>query len=538
MVMDSPDQLAIGDPSTVEQVTFELEEAPSTPARARELYAAAALVALADLTIYRGQGFGGLAALFSLAPLLLWWGAPGRSRAAGWKWVGPLLGLLSLGLVWCGNDWQVAIGGVLLVACSMALCGWNLQAANAVPFVLVGLLSGAAAVTVYVRSLPAVAGFSPRTGWLPILLPTAALLGFGSLFVLANPDEARAVGESLKSAWGEIAKLVSGPGELVFLCVAAWIAGGLLRPMLSQSWFDETQESAVAEVPSGEPLSLPLYWALRNMLVAVGVLFAAYLMFEFATLWGREFPEGFYYSGYAHEGAAWLTAALALSTSLLSLIFRGRVLRDSRLGRLKRLAWLWSVENFVLAVAAYHRLHIYIGFNGMTRMRVVGILGMTAVVSGFALVIWKIKHCRGFLWLINGQLWTLGAAVYLYAVLPVDWLVHSYNVRRILAGDPAPAVQISVHPIDTAGLLALPPLLRSENETIREGVAALLAEWELRDRQAASVAGAGHWTRFQGSERLLRRELDRSPAEWSAFRDAARRNDALLQFRVYAHQWY
>ncbi len=48
---------------------------------------------------------------------------------------------------------------------------------------------------------------------------------------------------------------------------------------------------------------------------------------------------------------------------MLSLIFRGRVLADPRLPRLRRLAWLWSAENMLLAAAVYHRLFIYIGFN-------------------------------------------------------------------------------------------------------------------------------------------------------------------------------
>ena len=71
--------------------------------------------------------------------------------------------------------------------------------------------------------------------------------------------------------------------------------------------------------------------ACRNTLIAVIVLFAVYLIFEFSTLWFREFPEGFYYSGYAHQGAAWLTVALALATGVLSAVFRTKVVQDARL---------------------------------------------------------------------------------------------------------------------------------------------------------------------------------------------------------------
>ena len=51
-----------------------------------------------------------------------------------------------------------------------------------------------------------------------------------------------------------------------------------------------------------------------------------------------------------------------------SLIFRGRTLRDRRLARLRGLAWIWSVENFVLALTVYNRMYIYIDFNGLSRI--------------------------------------------------------------------------------------------------------------------------------------------------------------------------
>ena len=196
----------------------------------------------------------------------------------------------------------------------------------------------------------------------------------------------------------------------------------------------------------GEPVKALLYVPFRNTLGTVILLFGVYLVFEFKTLWFREFPTGFGYSGYAHEGAAWLTVALGLSTATLSLIFRGTLLRDARLPRLRRLAWIWSIENLVLAAAVYNRLWIYVGFNGMTWMRTVAFFGITCVLVGFGLVVWKIIKQRNFAWLLRHHLLTLGLFVYLFALTPVDYLVHQYNVRRIMAGDSAPSVQITEHP--------------------------------------------------------------------------------------------
>jgi hypothetical protein len=214
------------------------------------------------------------------------------------------------------------------------------------------------------------------------------------------------------------------------------------------------------------------------------------------------------------------------------------VFRDPRLDRLKRLAWLWSIENFVLAVAVYHRLWIYIGFNGMTRMRTIGIFGTSTVVAGFVLVLWKIARQRDFAWLVRHQLWVLAFATYLYALTPVDTLVVQYNVRRILAGDPAPSVEISVHPISSEGVLLLRPLLDCDDAIIREGVRAMLAErLDEAESQARRRETLG-WTTYQLADQIVLRGLRDSGDRWSDYRDQEARSRALKAFHDYAYQWF
>ena len=201
------------------------------------------------------------------------------------------------------------------------------------------------------------------------------------------------------------------------------------------------------------------YPAFRNTLITLIGLFAVYLVFEFATLWKHDFPTGFYYAGYAHKGAAWLTFALALATAFLSLIFRNSMLSDPRLGRVRRLAWVWSGLNLLLAVAVYNRLLIYVGYNGMTRMRTVGFFGITLVVIGFCLVLCKIAPTkngsyRSFWWLIRAQLIALLLTVIAYSVFPVDYIANRYNVSRVQAGYLHPSVMIAVKPISDEGVFS------------------------------------------------------------------------------------
>ncbi len=510
--------------------------------RGRELLAVSLLVALSDLAVYRGQGFAGYGLFFFAAPVLLAIGSPSQQRCRSAWLIATLLWALAVRLVWCGSELAVCCGLAALVAFGMTLV-------NRTPFVMAVLAfagqtvaAGARGLGYYGRSAHIDLQPLKHSSAMSVMMPLAAFGLFGSLFVLANPDLVSSFSDRI-GRWLTVINnwlIHFSFLEVAFWVASAWFFVGLLRPTPAEPGESPRTPSNAASTAS---IPAPLYSAYRNTLVTVIGLFAAYLVFEFQSLWFREFPKGFHYSGYAHEGAAWLTFALGLATVMLSLIFRGDILSDERLPQLKRLAWIWSVLNLLLALAVYHRLCIYIGFNGMTRMRMVGFYGMTAVVAGFGLAVWKIARQRDFVWLFRADLWALAAAFYLYALTPVDLLVMRYNVARILAGDPAPAVQISVHPIDAEGLRELLPLIDCRDETIREGVKALLArrEGELwaEDQRTGNLYSAWEdFTAVQFATEALRRDLSNDHDRLKPYLDPAQRQEAWERFQKYAYRWY
>lgn len=505
------------------------------PARAREFLAVAVLVGLCDLTIYRGQGFAGYAALFFAAPLVIAFGAF-RPRLGRSTWLlGVLLALLAAKTVWCGSNLLVACGFGLLAAFAMALSGQTPDVAETAVFASLTISAGYRRLNQYGQSVAA--SSLMRVSWLNLAMPLMALIVFGALFILANPDLLNSVSE-FAELWATRVRewlLRLSLAEIAFWAASAWIATGLLRQASGRATAAEASDASERAAP---PEPSRFYPAFRNTLATVIALFAVYLVFEFRTLWFREFPKGFYYSGYAHEGAAWLTFALALATAVMSMVFRGSVLQDPRLPRLRTLGWIWSVENFVLAAAVYHRMAIYIGFNGMSPMRMVGLYGMSAVVLGFILVLWKIGHARSFGWLIRRQLFVLALVVYLFALTPVDAIVTAYNVRRILTGDPAPSVQISVHPISAEGVLLLTPLLDSDDTIIREGIRAMLAQRDDEAQLAAQRRRERGWTAYQLADEVVANRFRGDRFRWTEYQDRVLRREALSRFHDYAYQWY
>ncbi len=508
------------------------------PVSSREIISLTALVILADLTIYRGHGYSGMAALFSIAPWLLFIGTMSPRRHSGTWIVGIFLALVSAKLVWSGSFLEVIAGFALLVAFSLTRAGYCPYVMTVIVFASQTIASGWYRLVEYSRSL---LQFGPRLSniaWLSLLLPLAAFVVFGVIFILANPDLVESFwtgAEQILARFNQWCAQVSW-WELAFLIAATWITAGLLHPTLP-----EMTSKKGAQYPTDATWFAEdsvLYPAFRNTLVVVIGLFAVYLVFEFQSLWFRVFPPGFHYSGYAHRGAAWLTIALALATGTLSLIFRGEVLNDPRLPFLKRLAWVWSAQNLILAVAAFHRLYIYIGFNGLTRMRIIGIFGTATVVAGLLLVLWKITYRRDFTWLVRRQLWALAVAILLYAITPIDAIWVSYNVRRILAGDPAPSVELSVHPMSPEGVLCMLPLVHCENQIIRNGIRAMLAEYLDRADARLQSPERHHWTAYQIADQLVRAELRVETAGWTEFRSPNLRKDSLEKFHKYAYQWY
>lgn len=520
-----------------------------------------AIAFFADALLFRGHGYAGFGVFLLTAAFLCWLGISQRSthnQSRHWHTfaVLTLLSLCAARLVWLGSVDVALLGLMLLPAFAFCLFGYE-------PFVVETIVYGICSTALRglsesksvssgrrsrqpiasadnTLSNDDVASTSTRTaGKMPgieFFLPVSVIAIFATIFTLANPDMIQFVTSRIKLtfdwAW-DVFSFIS-IWEIPFFVFVLILAAGLLRPR----WFPTpTTKLSVINKTDGSPY----YAAFRNTLLAVVALFAAYLVFEFYTLWVRPIPANFYYAGYAHEGAAWLTIALGLATVLLSVIFRGEILGDPRLAKLKRWAWMWSGLNLLLALAVYNRMGIYIRHNGMTRMRVVGLFGISAVVVGFILVIIRIRRHYNFTWLLQRQLWTLFCAIALYCVLPVDSVVHRYNTWQVLSGYLPPSVQITEHPVNNEGCRMLIPLLNCEDPIIRNGIASMLAD-RLDDLSPDKGGPDGHWTGRQLSNEKLHQELSlirkNEPGTFASVQNSLDRKAAWDQFREYAFQWY
>jgi len=154
----------------------------------RELLAAVLAAVLCDLTLYRGEGFAGLALLFLLAPALLLLGCSAPRLNRGLGIVAGMILLLSVRLVWLGSVLGVVAGFFLIVASAMCLAGQRPYVLDMLAYALQTSFAGGRGLVCHARAMSQPGRRLPRLFWLNVGLPLAAVLVFGALFVLANPD--------------------------------------------------------------------------------------------------------------------------------------------------------------------------------------------------------------------------------------------------------------------------------------------------------------------------------------------------------------
>ena len=151
----------------------------------------------------------------------------------------------------------------------------------------------------------------------------------------------------------------------------------------------------------------------------------------------------------------------------------------------------------------------------------------------------KIHRKRNFLWLIRRQLWVLGVAVYLYLVAPVDVMIHRYNVSQILAGNPAPVVQITAHQVDDEAVPALLPLCDVDDEKIREGIRAMLSIRQSAILQDLATSQQLGWTAWQKHRQDSLKSLEANRSRWDTFVSVQDQEAALTLLQEYAYRnWW
>jgi len=369
-----------------------------------------------------------------------------------------------------------------------------------------------------------------------VVIPISVTVLFLLIFAAANPVVARlfaTLGENIADFFHHIGDYVT-VARLSLWLLWLMLFAALIRPAMKSraaAWlrtYNETLSGDNAAESEHDAFAIAF-----GTLISVNVLFLAYNAMDSVYLYFKAtLPEGITWTDYTHRGCGWLTLGLLISSVVIGVIFRGGLNFHQQARRLKLLSYVWAAQNALLAIGSMRRLQMYIDFSGLTHLRITGIYGSLLVAAGLAIMVYKVRTSRSFIWLVRRYVLAFCVALTVLSLTPNEWLCATYNVKKIAEYKPRALRPVFLKDLSPEALPPLIPLLdytRDDGDAlrqrmVREGVAALLG----RHLKQLEADASGPWTQQHGSARWalkrLRAARDRiyataPPDEWRAARN-------------------
>lgn len=169
-----------------------------------------------------------------------------------------------------------------------------------------------------------------------------------------------------------------------------------------------------------------LSFALLNGLVLFVNLTDTYYL-----LIARTLPEGVIYSEYVHQGIYSLIFSIVLAISVILYFFRGNLNFYQNNKPLKRMAYGWIVQNFLLVVAAAIKTSLYVSQYGLTHKRIGVFIYLLLTVIGLCVTYIKIYACKNNWFIFRKTGWAFYAVFVLATSVNWNRLITHHNLSHI-----------------------------------------------------------------------------------------------------------
>ncbi len=484
-------------------------------ARPIELFAALALVGLADFAFWpgaNGLGYGyGTTIFFFAVPALVILASRLRRPSVRLYVIATMVVAVAVRCLFAPTPGTVLSGLAGVFAVALVIRQPSSRISTLLGSALATMVTPARRFFAFGSGLRRVLGGGRMI--LGIVVPIALVAVFATLFALANP----VVASGMKTF---LAYLVFPSAARMALWVG--LLGGaalLLRPAVRRARSRAIDTPVTEATETGISIS-------RNTLFALNVLFLAYNAVDARYLWAGSPPSGMSERTYAHMGTLWLTVTMLCLTGVVGFMFRGGLAWDTRARWTRILAFAWLGQGLVIALGTYRRLMIHVVTSGLSSLRILGMFGTTLVVAGLVMVGLKLLHRRNFSWLFERQVDGFAAALVVFALLPTHWIAARANIDPVMRHDYQSLVHVEEQAREAESAAALLPLVHHDDERIRRGMAALL----LNERDALQARTSKPWRTQNLSTAMTLSRLDAAAPELEEILGDVERPDAIRQF--------
>jgi Domain of unknown function (DUF4173) len=275
----------------------------------------------------------------------------------------------------------------------------------------------------------------PAWRWLQLsVVPMGLVVIFYSLYILANPAFAKLSGE----AWGKIIPWVTpnvSGYRLVFFIAGFIFSSALLWSGLNSSNFrekhrDKTLLRKREARMNFKTLDLKMeYRSALILILALNMLLAIVNAIDFWYVWiGYDVVNPKLLSNYVHEGTWLLIMAILLGMMVLGYYFRKNLNFLAGNTLLKSGAYLWIIQNGILAISVGVRNFKYIEYYGLAYKRLGVILFLMMVMIGLFTMFVKVQRRKSFYYLLYQNAWACYFVLIFASCVNWDVLITQYNL--------------------------------------------------------------------------------------------------------------
>ena len=247
------------------------------------------------------------------------------------------------------------------------------------------------------------------------------------LFLLLFSDANPLIGLGFSALWEGLALRSEGSGLIwhgVFVLASMVALWASFRPLRLR---------ALARASVRTPAVLPAWPGVTPVVMALAafnLVFALQNISDIAFLWsGARLPEGVTFSQYAHRGTQALVLAALLAAGFVLVCLRTGSPLAGKAG-VRLLVYLWIGQTMLLVASTMLRVIAYIEAYSLTYLRITALIFLFLVMTGLALISWRIARQRDGVWLVNANALCLAIVLGVCCFINFEGVIARWNLER------------------------------------------------------------------------------------------------------------
>lgn len=278
---------------------------------------------------------------------------------------------------------------------------------------------------------------TPFKKWLTFLVPLLIIIVFIIIYSFANTDFGAIVTsilDTIGKAWNAIFENLDWGAVFTYLFFF-FVSIFLLIRATNRSLENQDQNATTLLTRVREKAQIAFKtMSLKNelragvfLLITLNLLLLFVNFLDIKNIWFGFTWDGETLKEFVHEGTYLLILSILISIALVLYYFRKNLNFYSKNTLLKKLSYVWIIQNAILAISVGVRNFWYIEYYALAYKRIGVIFFLAATIYGLYTVLIKVKDKKSSFYLFRNNAMAVFLILVITGAVPWDSVIAKYN---------------------------------------------------------------------------------------------------------------